>query len=95
MFRQFGYADKCLADLRFALESKRDSNDTNGKNLHLLCHFRHDRRSACTCTAAHTGCDKQHLCAIIQRLVNTVAVLSSQFACTFRLAASAQSRTKL
>ena len=75
MFRQTRYAGHRLLNLLLSLKSKRNSNDSDGEDTHLLRHLSHYCRSAGTRSTAHAGRDKQHLRTVVQRLADMIPAL--------------------
>ena len=90
MLRQLGRSRHGLANLDFALESKRKRDDSHRKNIEFLRYLGNDRRSTRTCTTAHSGNDKDHLGAVTQSLLDVLAALLRQIASLLRVAACPQ-----
>ena len=80
----------CLFHSLFAFKFKRFGDDTNRQNVHLFCDLCNNRSCTSAGTAAHTGCDKDHL-TTFDGCCNLVAAFFSSFLASFRHAACAAS----
>ena len=64
MLGQLGNSLLCKGHTLLAFEVEGLGYHCYGQDAQIFGNFRNDRRSARTCTTAHTGSDKHHVCAI-------------------------------
>ncbi len=64
MLGQLGNPLLCKGHTLLAFEVEGLGYYCYGQDAQIFGNFRNDRRSARTCTTAHTGSDKHHVCAI-------------------------------
>ena len=90
MFGQFSdpLLRECHTLLAFKVE--RLSDDSNGQDTQIFCHFSDDWCCTCTGTTTHTRSNKDHVCTF-QRRTQCIAILISRIAANFWISASAQS----
>ena len=79
---------ECHTLLAFKVE--RLSDDSNGQDTQIFCHFSDDWCCTCTGTTTHTRSNKDHVCTF-QRRTQCIAILISRIAANFWISASSQS----
>ncbi|SWT41302.1 Uncharacterised protein [Klebsiella pneumoniae] len=79
---------ECHTLLAFKVE--RLSDDSNGQDTQIFCHFSDDWCCTCTGATTHTRSNKDHVCTF-QRRTQCIAILISRIAANFWISASAQS----
>ena len=95
MLRQFCDTGKGFANFLRSFEGKRNGNNTNSKDIHFLCYFGDNRTCSGASTTTHSGSDKEHLRAIVQSIVNTIAVLLSILGSFVRIASGSETGSEL
>ena len=86
MFCQSGHAGQRFADFLTSLKRKRYSHYSDGQDIHFLRHLSNRRTGSRACSAAHSCRQKQHLRAIVQRIVNIFATCLCIFVRFLRIA---------
>ena len=93
MFGQTSHTGHRFLYFLLSFESKRNRDNTYGQNPHFLGYLGDHRRSACTCTATHSGSDKQHLSAIIERFADMLTAFFGILTGGLGISSGTQTRT--
>jgi hypothetical protein len=94
MLLERGNARLSIALSPHALEAERTGNYADSKSANLAGALSHYRSSACACTAAHTGSDKNHIRAP-ESLKDIITALLGRFLTDLGLCASSQAAGQL
>ena len=79
---------ECHTLLAFKVE--RLSDDSNGQDTQIFCHFSDDWCCTCTGTATHTRCDECHFCSIVEHVLDIFKSLFGSLACLGRFVSCTQ-----
>ena len=73
-FAEILHAAHCVVHSAFGFKGKRQRDDGDRKNFHVLCNFRNDGRRSRTRSSAHSGRNKQKV-GIFQCVLNGIFAL--------------------